>query len=202
VQKGGLHFRERFTLKPSTPLVAIDSTKISLVNKDSIAVPFTYKYYDYKQELVFDFKKEEEEKYQVILMPGALTDFYDKQSDTLIYKLSTRSYSDYGNLTINLTNVKRWPVMVELTDTKGKLYASAVSEGQTALYFEAVEPNKYLVRLIYDDNKNGEWDTGDYMKKLQPEEVIYLPKETDPNIAKEVDVRDNWEVSEDFNAGR
>ncbi len=201
VQAGGLHFREQFTLKSETPLIAIDSTKIRLIDKDSIAVAYTYKYDDLRQELIFDFKKDEEQKYLFTLMPGAMTDFYEKQNDTLSYKLSTRNFSDYGNLTLTLQNVKRWPVMVEVTDVKGKLYASTTSDGQTTILFEAVEPNKYLVRLIYDDNKNGEWDTGDYMKKLQPEEVIYFPDEANPTKVKELDVRANWEVNEIFPVG-
>jgi len=28
--------------------------------------------------------------------------------------------------------------------------------------------------LIYDSNDNGKWDTGDYLKKIQPEKVEYF----------------------------
>jgi len=201
VQTGGLHFRERFTLTSLTPLTAIDSTKIRLIDKDSIALTYRYAYDELKQELVFDFNKEEEQKYVFTLMPGALTDFYEKQNDTLNYKLSTRSYTDYGNMFLTLDNVLRFPAIVELTDEKGKVYATAYTEGKTKINFEAIEPNKYLVRLIYDDNKNREWDTGDYMKKIQPEEVIYLSKDTNSTEPKLIDVRANWDVEERFFAG-
>ena len=192
-QKGGLHFRENFTLKASTPVITIDETKISLVNKDSVAVPFTYKYDAFEQRLVFDFKKEENEKYVMRLLPGALTDFYEKQNDTLNYKLATKAYSDYGNLVIKLEKVKRWPVIVEITDDKGVVYASQYSESNTDINFDLVEPNKYILRIIYDDNKNKEWDTGNYMKKQQPEEVIYFPVP--------VNVPALWDVEQPFPAG-
>ena len=201
VQKGGLHFREQFTLKPSTPLVTIDQTRMALVNKDSVAIPFTQAYDDFNQQLVFDFVKDENQKYTFTLMPGALTDFYGKANDTLTYALSTRTYADYGNLQVNLKNVKRYPLLLELTDAKGKVYASTYVESEAVIHFDAVSPNKYVIRVIYDDNKNRVWDTGNYMEKLQPEEVIYLPDERNPAVIKEVDVRELWDVEQDFNLG-
>ena len=193
VQKGGLHFREIFTLNTSTPIVAFDKSKITLVDKDSVAVPFTHKYDDFNQKLELDFVKEESQKYTFKLMPGAMTDFYGKVNDTLSYKLSTRSYSDYGNMRVLLENAKRFPVMIELLDGKGIVQASAYSEGETEINFDAILPAKYILRVIYDDNKNKEWDTGDYRTQLQPEEVIYFPKE--------IDVRENWDVEQPFPVG-
>ncbi|KGO87044.1 hypothetical protein Q765_07475 [Flavobacterium rivuli WB 3.3-2 = DSM 21788] len=200
VQKGGLHFRENFTLTASTPIVSIDTSKITLVNKDSVAVAFTQVYDDMKQQLVFDFPKEESQKYTMTLMPGALTDFYGKENDTLNYKLNTRTYADYANLDVKLLKVKRFPVIVEITDEKGKVYASAYSDKETNLNFDAILPNKYLLRIIYDDNKNREWDTGDYLQKIQPEEVIYYhgPKGKDDVL---IDVREMWDVEQELDGG-
>ena len=193
VQKGGLHFREKFTLISSTPIVTIDSTKISLVNKDSLAVKYSYKYDDFKQELVFDFEKQEDQKYTFTLMPGALKDFYEKENDTLSYKLATKTYIDYGNLRLTLKNAKRFPLMLEVLDSKGEVDAFYYSEGETQINFDAVLPDKYTLRVYYDDNKNKEWDTGDYLLKRQPEELIYMPKE--------IDVRANWDPEETFDLG-
>ncbi|MDV6169661.1 Ig-like domain-containing protein [Flavobacterium sp. DG1-102-2] len=191
MQKGGLHFREKFTLLPSTPIVRIDSTKISLMNKDSVAVKYTYAYDDLKQELVFDFEKKEEQKYTFTLMPGALTDFYEKENDTLTYKLATKTYTDYGNLRLTMANVKHFPFMLEVLRKGGKEVAAFYySESETNINFDNLLPDKYTLRVYYDDNKNKEWDTGDYMLKRQPEEVIYFPKE--------IDVRANWDPEETF----
>ena len=49
-------------------------------------------------------------------------------------------------------------------------------------------PDKYTVRIIIDENNNFEWDTGNYLKKIQPEKVIYL--------ASDLDLRANWEINE------
>jgi hypothetical protein len=52
-------------------------------------------------ENFFDFKKEPLEKYTITILPGALTDFFDMSNDTL-YKLTTKSTADYGNLRVQL----------------------------------------------------------------------------------------------------
>jgi hypothetical protein len=58
----------------------------------------------------FDFKKEPLEKYTITILPGALTDFFDMSNDTLSYKLTTKSTADYGNLRVQLQNVKYFPL--------------------------------------------------------------------------------------------
>lgn len=189
--KGGIHFREKFILRPSTPLVAIDSSKITLLDKDSLAVAFRLKYDDFKQEMEVDFEKQESQKYNFVMLPGAFEDFYGKQNDTLNYRLTTRTYADYGNLRVTLVNADRFPLLLEVTDAKGVVKASHYSKGETVINFEALEPSEYTLRVIYDDNGNAEWDSGNYMEKRQAEEVIYFPKP--------FSVLANWDVDETFN---
>lgn len=194
VQRGTLHFREKFTLKPSTPITAIDKSKISVVNKDSLAVDFTTAYDDFEQKLEIDFPKAEEQKYLVTLLPGALKDFYEEVNDTLAYSLTTQTYADYGNLRLTMQSVNRFPFILELTNEKGEVQASFYSEKETEIVFDQLVPARYTMRVIYDDNKNREWDTGNYLEKRQPEEVIYFPKE--------LDVRATWDMEETFNLAR
>ena len=51
--------------------------------------------------------------------------------------------------------------------------------------FDYLAPQKYKVKIIFDHNRNGKWDTGSFKEKLQPERVAYLPE-----IVK---VRSNWD---------
>lgn len=191
LQTGSLNFRDRFTLESSTPLVNFDKSKMKLVDKDSVDVAFTTAYDEYTQQLYVDFKIEEAQKYNLKLMPGALTDFFEKTNDTLSFTTSTKNRSDYGNLIVSLKNVNRFPVIIELTDEKGDVVkASEYTDGKTDIEFNLLEPYLYTLRAIYDDNKNKEWDTGSYLEKQQAEEVVYL--------SKGVDVRTNWDVNQPF----
>lgn len=187
-QSGTLHFKDKFTLTSSIPLIKIDDSKIKLINKDSVAIAFSTKYNAEKQEVEIDFKKEPLEKYNFTLEKGAFTDLLERESDSTGYRVSTKDVADYGNLRLQLEGIKSYPIIVELTDDKGKVLASAYSEGETILDFDLVEPAMFTVRIIYDENKNKVWDTGSYLEKRQTEEVRYFPTP--------VEVRANWDVNQ------
>ena len=53
-----------------------------------------------------------------------------------------------------------------------------------------MEPAIYSLRIIYDDNKNKQYDSGNFLEKRYSEEVIYF--------SKEIDVRSNWDVEQVF----
>ncbi len=191
VQSGTLHLRDRFALESTIPLIAFDQSKMKLINKDSVSVAFTTEYDDYNQQVFVDFKVEEAQKYNLKLLPGAVTDFFERTNDSLTFIVSTRNLADYGNLTVNLQNANRFPVIVQLINQKGDIVvASEYTEEKTTIDFNLLEPSVYTLRAIYDDNKNKEWDTGSYLEKRQAEEVVYL--------SKGVDVRTNWDVNQPF----
>ncbi|MBC7846832.1 MAG: Ig-like domain-containing protein [Flavobacterium sp.] len=190
VQSGSINLKERFALTSNTPLEKFDDSKIKLINKDSVAVVFKTEYDEFNQQLFFDFKKEPLERYSFKIMPGAMTDYLGQSNDTLDYNLSTKDLIDYGNLKVNLQNVKQFPVIIELTNEKGDVLATQYSENSTKVEFSLVEPALFWLRAIYDDNKNQEWDPGNYLEKRQAEEVIYF--------SKGIDVRANWDVEQVF----
>jgi uncharacterized protein (DUF2141 family) len=190
IQNGVLNYREQFTLETATPLTKIDQSKIKLTNKDSVTVTFTTKYDEFNQKLFFDFKKEHSQNYTFKILPGALTDYLEQTNDTLTYRLNTKAIEDYGNLKVNLQNANRFPVMIQLTNKAGEVVATEYSESNAKIEFNFIDPALFSLRAIYDDNKNKEWDTGNYLEKLQPEEVIYF--------SKEIDVRANWDVEQVF----
>ncbi|MFM2369306.1 MAG: hypothetical protein RL619_1606, partial [Bacteroidota bacterium] len=64
------------------------------------------------------------------------------------------------------------------------------SESNTKIAFDLLEPAVFSLRIIYDDNKNKIWDSGNYLEKRQAEEVIYF--------SKEIDIRANWDVNQVF----
>ena len=123
-------------------------------------------------------------------MPGALTDYLGKSNDTIIHRLETKNVEEYGNLMVKLENVKHFPVIVDLMDSKGVVVSKEYSEGNTKINFDYLDPAVFSLRVIYDENKNKVWDTGNYIEKRQAEEIIYF--------SKEIDVRANWDVEQVF----
>jgi hypothetical protein len=190
VQNGVLSLRDRFTLESATPLTKIDESKIRLVNKNSVSVDFKTDYDVFNKRLHLDFKAVASENYVFMVMPGALNDYMEKTNDTLVYRLETKNIAEYGNLRVNLQNIKHFPVIVDLMDSKGDVIASEYSESNSQIAFDLLDPAVFTLRIVYDDNKNKIWDTGNYLEKRQAEEIVYF--------SNEIDVRANWDVDQVF----
>ncbi len=190
-QSGSLSFNDPFYIGANTPLTAVDTAKISMMDQDSTAVAFTINLDTLENKVDFDFTVEPNQNYQLDLLPGAITDFFGETNDSLAYNLSTQSYADLGNLKFNIKGENvAYPLIVQLTDEQGKVKQEVYSNDPKALEFNHLEPAHYFVRVIFDANANKKWDTGDYLKKRQPEKVSYYPDT--------VEVRANWELEETF----
>lgn len=190
-QSGALGFTTPLNIQGNTPLIAIDTSKIGLINKDSLAVDFLATLDSIGNKIDFDFERQPEENYQLELLPGAVTDFFGSQNDTMNIRLRTKSFADFGNLTMNIiTSLENYPLIVQLTSEKGEVQQELYAEEPKVFEFNHIEPTKYLVRVIFDSNGNGKWDTGNYLKRIQPEKVSYYPDV--------IEMRANWEKNETF----
>ncbi len=190
-QRSSLSFNEPFNIRANTPLINIDSTKMSLINKDSTAVDFKVSLDSIGNKLDFDFSVEPSEIYQLSIFPEAITDFFGNVNDTLNFGLRTKSYADYGNLSLTLISaIDSYPLLIQLTDEKGKTEQEIYAKEHQVFEFNNIEPSKYLIRVIFDANGNGQWDTGNYLKKIQPEKVSYYPGV--------IEMRPNWEFPVTF----
>lgn len=183
-------FSEKVSLKTTTPVKKINNDKIFLRKKDSSLVPFTTKIIDFEQKIEFDFKPEEDETYTLQLLPGAIEDDYNVQNDSLKFEISKGQISDFGNLKLRFKNIKKFPYVVEILNSFGEVIGEKYCTKETEMYFEAIQPSIYTVRLYYDDNQNKTWDTGNFKLKLQPEEMIYFQGL--------IDVRANWDVDQEL----
>lgn len=188
----GFGLRDRFALSANTPLAEIHPELFSIRNKDSIKVAFTT---DFKKEInkiYIDFEVREKESYSFQALPGAIKDFFGKENDTLNYKLNTKAETDYADVRITFGNIRQYPVIVQMTNEKGETKREQIHQEEDGNVFDFpfVDPGSYYIRLIYDENDNGKWDTGNYLKQQQPEEVIYMKKP--------LEVRKNWEISQRY----
>ena len=60
---------------------------------------------------------------------------------------------------------------------KDKLVRSRSVTTSGSYTFDFVDPDTYHMKLVHDRNGNGKWDTGKYLKGIQPEEVEFIPRE-------------------------
>lgn len=184
-----LKLQNNYLITSSLPIEKWDIQKMSLVKKDSSKVDFKIAYEAENQEIALLFDKEPDQKYSFKALPGAFEDYLGQKNDSLKYTFSTRNPADYGNLKIVLKNVKSLPLIIELTNSEGKILATQFLDKKPEADFTLLEPEKYSLRIVYDTNGNGKRDTGSYLDNKQPEEVYHFPKE--------IDVRANWDVNQE-----
>ena len=188
--RGTIGFLDTMAIGASIPILQIDTSRASLTNKDTIPQALKIKLDTLGNSMVFDFDKEPNETYSLSILPGALTDLFGATNDTLLYKLKTGSYADYGNLRIRLEGAVTYPIILQLIEPKGKMVRSIISEEDMLYEFNLLEPKKYLLRVIFDANANHRWDTGNFLENIQPEKIVYFPSE--------IEVRANWELEQVF----
>lgn len=189
-QRSSLSFEEPFYISANTPIAKIDTSKITLTNKDSLAVGFLAVLDSTENRLNINFEVEPNESYGLSLFPGVIEDFFETRNDTLMYRLTTGSYADFGNLRLNISGNATYPLIVQLTDESGETKREIYATTPKTFEFNNLPPTKYLIRVIYDSNENGEWDTGSYLNKKQAEKVSYYPEV--------IEVRANWELEQTF----
>ena len=188
--KGVLHLDDTLGIETTTPILTIDKSRINLRNRDSMPVPFDMSVED-PHRVLFDFDILPNENYQLDVFPGAITDFFDEVNDSLQLALRTKKPADYGSVYLQLVGVPSYPIIVQLTDENEKLIRSLpVAAPQRRIVFSNLQPKKYYVRLIVDENKNGQWDTGRFLDR-RPAEKVYHHEPL-------LDVRANWELQEIF----
>jgi len=181
-----------FIISASTPLVRVNKDSISIINKDSISLEFSAKLDTLKNQVILRWDTEPNQGYKITAQANTFEDFFGTVNDTVLdYSVSTKSLANLGSVRVKLKNVDSYPVIVQLTDQKGEVVHEAYSEGPREFYeFRDINPTTYLLRVIFDTNGNGEWDTGNYLEKKQPERISYYPTP--------IELKANWELEEEF----
>lgn len=185
---GLLHLRDTLKLGSTVPIMKIDTTKFQLIDKDSVNVPFALKLSLNRFIIDFDFQKEVQQNYKLFIAPGGIEDIFGIQNDSLNTKFRTGKIADYCSIFLTIRNIQEYPVIIDLIDDQGKVVAKKFATEPREYEFKNLRPTRFKVRVIYDANGNQVWDTGDFMKKLQPEKVYYIQ-----NV---IDAKANWEVNE------
>ena len=174
---GIIHFRDTFFLRTNNPVIDIDTTKIAIMNKDSIAVSFKSIIDQRENKLAIVFDKEPVQLYQISMLPEAISDIYTFKNDSLTYQVRTQEIEDYGRITLKVENPASKNYIIELLDAKLELVQRNFVQETATIVYDLLVPEAYTLRAIEDRNQNNVWDTGNYLEKRLPEKIIYFKDE-------------------------
>ena len=186
-----IHLRETFKLSSNIPLIKIRDSLITIIDIDSLIVPFTTSISDNLDEVDIEFEVSPSDSYRVSILPEAIKDIRGVINDTLEYNVVSQSLEDYGNVYLDVIRNNESKFILQMIDNNGDIIREFKNVTQNSTYnFDNIRPGKYRFRLIEDSNNNDIWDTGNYLRKIKPEPVYYF--------LNELEVRANWDLNETF----
>ena len=157
---------------------------ILLKGKDTLKVEPTLS--ANKRLINFNYTFAEDSSYSLFVKPNAVTDWFGQKNDTIKVSFKIRESRYYGTLNVKLPGLPAGNYLLRLVNDKDMIIREIKISDVAAAKFELLPPGSYRLKLIADENKNGKWDSGNYLQHKQPERVIYY--------VNPVKMRSGWDM--------
>lgn len=173
------------------PIVNYDFSKINLKH-DSILLKPEFSFEDsIKTRLKIRYPWEEGVTYLIRINDSTFTGAFNHFNDSTDIKFTTYTEAETCNLKVIISVPDSTSdYLIQLLGDKEKILDQRIIRNDSILEFQYLTSGKYKIKVVYDKNRNGQWDTGNYLKHRQPEYVGYHPKE--------IEMRANWTVEEEW----
>ena len=178
------------------PIARFDSAAIHLKEKvDTLwkDIPFEFEQDSLNLKrfnLYYDWEPGNE--YEFSVDSTAFHGIYGLFTDKIKQGFKVRKLEEYASITFLVTGADS-TAFVELLDAQDKVVRRRrlTDGGYADFYF--LNPGKYCARLVNDRNGNGIWDTGNFEKGEQPEEVYYYNMILEPKANWDLD-KQSWDI--------
>ena len=182
------------------PLLSVNPDAIHLFHKvDTLWVPVEHVFSQdtvniRKYDLFAEWRPEN--TYKVVADSAAFKGLYGGVSAEFTREMSFRSLDEYAVLYVNVSGVGNNGILQLLDSRESVVKEERTVNGHCSFYF--IRPGQYFMRLIFDNNGNGKWDTGDYAKGIQPEHVTYYHHALDLRALFEY-TQEDWDIGKPLN---
>ncbi|MFN2456562.1 MAG: Ig-like domain-containing protein [Chitinophagaceae bacterium] len=167
-----------FIITFEQPLRFLDTNKISLTSDSTFNPLLASLTLDSgSKRLTVRSQWRENTRYNLIMGKDFAEDTLGRRllkTDTLFF--TTRKRTDYGDITIRLRNINAAENSVlQFIQNNAVVFTAPLNNGTyTQQLFQTGE---YELRILYDRNKNGKWDPGQFFgNKIQPEIVLPIQR--------------------------
>lgn len=128
--------------------------------------------------------------YMLVLKKAFIRDSLDKGSEADTLNFSTMAVEDYGSIIVTVdSSYYKEGAILQLYSKNKEIGRS--TEIRTPKTFDFLKPQSYRLRILYDENGNGEWDSGNLKERKQAEITIALQKG--------IRLKPNWENKVEWN---
>lgn len=185
------YLKTPFTGQWSYPVSEYDFSGFRLISDGDTVIPSV----EFTDPLLRQFKVispwKEGTAYKLIIPDSSFLSYNGLSNDSIIHSFKTVILRELGSLVINInTSDSPGNYIIQLLTDKGKVVEEKYLSESGQIKFAFILPATYTIKAILDSNQNRRWDTGDYLKKIQPETVFFFPKT--------LEIRGNWDVEEEW----
>lgn len=166
---------------------SLDTGKVRLTDNDDVLQKgYTVALDSLRKTFTLRYPWKENTTYKLVIQKDAALDSNATslpKTDTLL--LSTRKETEYGSVRFRFLNVDTSQhAVLQLFQNDEQVASYPIN--QNDIQIRRFKPGSYELRILYDRNKNGKWDTGSFTPiKKQPEKVFYIPRQ--------LNIRANWD---------
>jgi hypothetical protein len=189
LSSGALKPGQSIVFKSETPLRYPDTTRIKLyelIDTNKKRVPYILEKDSANSgKYIITAKLLQEKKYLFIADSASFSNLFNENSDSTGYKFSVRDPESYSNLKLKILNCEG-NCIIQLLIQSEKIVGQIKINKDMEIEFPLLEPGFYRIRVIYDENGDGLWTTGDFSIGRQPEPVSYYHQE--------IEIKQGWNI--------
>lgn len=183
------------TLLFDPPITPTPNLLFTLISKDKESEDTTFHTLTTEEPLMrllpVEYPFEPGKEYTLLFRDSLFQGYHGRMNDSIQIRFKMKTERDYGSLSILYRFENQdCSYIVELLDSKGKVVNRQILTVSQRLNYEHLTPGNYKVRIIFDRNHNGKWDTGNYLEKIQPERILLHDSQ--------FTVRGFWELEEEI----
>ncbi|MCU4176514.1 Ig-like domain-containing protein [Carboxylicivirga sp. N1Y90] len=131
-----------------------------------------------------DHRWEPGAKYEMQIDSASIVDIYGLHNGPVNATFTIKSLEDYSTVYVDVIEpADNWLLQVV---NKNELVVQQLEIPKSGkLGFRYLNPGDYMLRIVVDENRNGQWDSGNYYEGIQPESIIYYHDK--------ISLRANWQ---------
>jgi hypothetical protein len=167
-----------------------DSTKIILTDTNFNPIKgYTVNIDTGRTKITLDYPWKEKTAFRVMIAKDAVSDTAGvtlTKSDSA--RLITKREADYGSFRLRFVNIdfSKHPVLQLVQESK---IVESIALTTNDYIRKRYRPGDYEIRILLDNNQNGEWDPGNFKEKKQPELVKAFAKKITIRADRDTDQR-------------
>ncbi|MBL7970230.1 MAG: Ig-like domain-containing protein [Prolixibacteraceae bacterium] len=189
---------QRIRIEAPEPLASFDTSMVrlfSIVDTVKTRLPIVVeKDTNSIRKYYVDYPWEPNSNYEFQVDSAAARNIYGFPNNKIDQKFKTQKEDFYGKIILTVSGLNDPAIVQLLANNKEEKVLQKIQVLEDGkIEFPFLKPEKYILRLIIDSNKNGKWDTGFLADHLQPEKVVYYPKVI--KIRSNFEYKESWEIN-------